>query len=135
MRAPLSPARGPRIVLAAAVAALAATTMAACSSSGTSPSASATQAGAAKAQDCLALSGVLSDGPDPDSDAVGYAQAQVLPLQKLTVGDPAVRSAVSQLDAAFQAFSADDGSAQSQNAAKVASAEDALNKLCPGVAP
>ena len=134
-QAPPFRARPVRALALLTLAALAATTMAACSSSSTSPAAAASQTAAAQAQDCLAVGNVLSDGPDPNSDSVGYAQAQVLPLRQLTISDPAVRAAVTQLAAAYQSFSADNGSAQNQNAVKVTSAEAALNKLCPGVAP
>src|SRR5580698_6967227 len=37
----------------------------------------------AKQQGCTAVSDVLADGPDPDADPVGYAEAQVLPLSQL----------------------------------------------------
>jgi hypothetical protein len=123
-----------RTAVLLALAAVTAISAAACSSSSSSPSA-ASQASTAAAQDCTAVSDVLSDGPDPDSDSVGYAQAQVLPLGQLTITDPALRSAVAQLDAAYKAFSSSSGSAQTQDAVKVSSAESTLNKLCPGVAP
>ena len=44
-------------------------------------------------QDCITVSDVLSDGPDPDADPVGYAQAQVLPLEELSISEPALRAA------------------------------------------
>jgi hypothetical protein len=133
---PASPRRAhrARTALALAAAFAAATALAACSSSSSAPSPAA-QTSAAIAQDCNAVSGVLADGPDPDADSVGYAEAQVLPLAKLTLADAAVRSAVTQLDAAYKAFSATSGGAQTQAAIKVSSAESTLNTLCPGVAP
>ena len=40
---------------------------------------------AAATQDtCQRVSAVLSNGPDPDADPVGYAEAQVLPLRQTT---------------------------------------------------
>jgi hypothetical protein len=118
------------------LAVAAATALAACSSSSSAPaaSASASQA-AATAQDCTDVTDVLADGPDPDADSVGYAEAQVLPLQQLKIGNPAIQSAVTRLDAAYKAFSSDTGSAQTQDAIKVSSAEATLNALCPGAAP
>lgn len=75
----------------------------------------------------------LSDGPDPGSDAVGYAQAQVLPLKALKLNESSVRTAVDRLDAAFGAVvDATTSSAQSKAAAQVTSAENAVNALCPG---
>jgi hypothetical protein len=77
---------------------------------------------------------VLADGPDPTADSVGYAEAQILPLKQLTLSEPAVRSAVDRLDAAFTTFAGATGSAQAQAAVKVTDAEDAVNALCPGAA-
>jgi hypothetical protein len=80
-------------------------------------------------QDCTAVADVLADGPDPDADAVGYAQAQVLPLRQLKVGDAALHSDVLALAAAFQAFGSGGGSA-----AAVTKAENSVNSVCPGAA-
>jgi len=120
------------LTLAGAVAA----TTAACSSSHPTASAAATSSAATRGQDCTDVSDVLSDGPDPSADAVGYAQAQILPLKQLALGDDAaLRTAVDRLDTAFGTFVGADGSARAQSAAQVTSAENALNVLCPGVAP
>lgn len=122
------------ILLTLAVAAV--TTLAACSSSSSAPTASASASQAsATAQDCTNVGDVLADGPDPDADSAGYAEAQVLPLQQLKISTPAIQSAVTQLDAAYKMFSSAIGSAQTQDAIKVSSAESTLNALCPGVAP
>ena len=118
------------------MAVAAVTALAACSSSSSAPVASASVSKAsAAAQDCTNVTDVLSDGPDPDADSVGYAEAQVLPLQQLKISTPAIQSAVNQLDAAYKAFSSDNGSAQTQDAVKVSGAEATLNALCPGAAP
>jgi hypothetical protein len=121
-----------RAVLALALAAVTGVAATACSSSPPSPAAA--QAPSAKALDCTAVSDVLSDGPDPDVDPVGYAQAQILPLRQLTLADPAVRQAVGRLDAAYQAFSSSTAAARTQDAAAVSSAQTALNSICPGAA-
>lgn len=132
--------RPTRLLAAVALAAAVSGSAAACSSAHTAPSAaagtpSATGSAALLSQDCTNVSDVLSDGPDPTADAVGYAQAQILPLQQLSLGDAAVHTAVDQLDTAFGTFVNAKGSAQTQAGAKVTAAENALNDLCPGVAP
>jgi hypothetical protein len=86
-------------------------------------------------QDCTAVSDVLADGPDPDADAVGYAQAQVLPLRQLKISEADLRTAVSNLDDAYQQFSSSTGTAQDAAGIKVSSAQTALNRICPGAAP
>jgi hypothetical protein len=86
-------------------------------------------------QDCTAVSDVLSDGPDPDADSVGYAQAQVLPLRQLKISAANLRTAVNNLDDAYQQFSSSTGTAQDAAGVKVSSAQTALNNICPGVAP
>src|ERR1700728_2213452 len=48
--------------------------LSACGSSGSPPDAAAAKSA------CQQVSAVLSDGPDPSADPVGYAEAQVVPL-------------------------------------------------------
>lgn len=107
---------------------LAGLTLAACGGSSSSATSTST-----KQQDCTAVANVLSDGPDPDADSIGYAEAQVLPLQQLKLTDPTIRTAVQQLDAAYKAFSSSNGG--TGTAIKVSSAERAINHLCPNAAP
>ena len=73
--------------------------LASCSSS---PKSSALVGGQ---QGCTAVADVLSDGPDPDVDPVGYAQAQVRPLEQLQISDVGLSKAVKNLAAAFSAAS------------------------------
>jgi hypothetical protein len=80
------------------------------------------------------VSDVLSDGPDPDADAVGYAQAQVLPLRRLTITNAKLHSDVLALANAYQAFSAGRGAGSPAAAAVVAKAENAVNSICPQAA-
>ena len=40
---------------------------------------------------------MLSDGPDPDSDPVGYAEAQILPLGQIHTSDAQLRTAIGKL--------------------------------------
>lgn len=77
------------------------------------------------------MAAVLSDGPDPAADPVGYALAQVRPLRQLDLtGDPALRRAVDNLAAAYQSFYATNGAAPAK--AAVSRAGAAVDRLCPG---
>jgi hypothetical protein len=117
-------------VAAAAVTAFLAFAVAACGSSSSSHPATSAVLGTQVQQDCTAVSDVLADGPDPDADAVGYAQAQVLPLRQLKLGNAALRVDVLALAGAYQAFSTGSGSA-----AAVTKAENSVNSICPQAAP
>jgi len=76
---------------------------------------------------------VLSDGPDPGADPVGYAEAQILPLRQISSADPALRAAISMLADAYQQFFASDGkSSNAKEAVTVASRK--LDAICPGAA-
>jgi hypothetical protein len=80
---------------------------------------------------CQQVSAVLSDGPDPGEDPVGYAEAQILPLRHVHTSDPALRSAIGTLaDAYFKFFASDGKSPAAISAVTVAAAR--MNKLCPG---
>lgn len=107
--------------------------LAACGSSGGAP----TAVTAATARTCQQIGAVLADGPDPDSDPVGYAEAQILPLQALHPSDGPLRQAIDGLMAADKAvYAAGQGSSSSpafQAASKVADkAADRITTLCPG---
>lgn len=78
---------------------------------------------------------MLSDGPDPTADPIGYAQAQVLPLRQLTISDAALHRDVLALASAFQAFSTGSGAGGTAAALKVSKAENAVNSICPEAAP
>jgi hypothetical protein len=82
---------------------------------------------------CQQVSAVLSDGPDPDSDPVGYAEAQVLPLRQIRVSDQALGVAIDQLADAYQQFFASNGKSRNAKEA-VAVASKTLNSICPGAA-
>ena len=81
------------------------------------------------------MSDVLANGPDPDADPVGYAEAQVLPLAQLHLSDTALAQSVQRLDSAYKAFSATNGAKGSAAAIKVSVAQKALNAICPNAAP
>jgi hypothetical protein len=121
------PAGGALAVVAAAFLAVA---IAGCGSAPSSRAAASAVLGTQVQQDCTAVSDVLADGPDPGTDAVGYAQAQVLPLRQLKIGDAALRGDVLALAGAYQAFSAGSGST-----ATVTKAENSVNSVCPQAAP
>jgi len=112
-----------------------AASLAACSSSSAATStSSAALYGTAIKQQCTAVADVLSDGPDPDADPVGYAEAQVLPLRQLTITDTALRGAVHKLATAYQAYSTSTGAAGTTAALAASKAEAAVNVICPGAA-
>jgi len=101
--------------LAIAACAVAALPLAACSS-GSSPSAAVTT------KTCQQVSAVLSDGPDPGEDPVGYAEAQILPLRQVHTSDAALRSAITRLADAYARFFASDGKSTSAISAVTAAA-------------
>jgi hypothetical protein len=125
---PVRPAA--RGAVAAVAAAFLAVAIAGCGSASSSRAAASAVLGTQVQQDCTAVSDVLADGPDPGTDAVGYAQAQVLPLRQLKIGDAALRGDVLALAGAYQAFSAGSGSN-----ATVTKAENSVNSVCPQAAP
>jgi hypothetical protein len=99
-----------------------------------SQSSSAVSLGTVVQQDCTTVADVLSDGPDPGADPVGYAQAQVLPLRQLTIGDTTLRSAVLSLATAYEKYSTSSGSTRAAAALVVTKAENEVNKICPQAA-
>ena len=80
---------------------------------------------------CQQVQAVLSDGPDPDADKVGYAEAQILPLRQIRTSSPVLRSAITELANAYDHFFASNGQSAAATSA-VASAAARINKLCPG---
>jgi hypothetical protein len=104
----------------------------ACSSS-SSASAAAGASASVAASGCQQVSAVLADGPDPDSDPVGYAEAQILPLRHVSAPDPALHAAIDELAGAYQQFFASNGKSSSAKEA-VSVASKKLNSICPGAA-
>jgi hypothetical protein len=82
---------------------------------------------------CNQVSAVLSDGPDPDADPVGYAEAQILPLGQIRTADAPLRTAIGRLAGAYKAFFASNGSSAPAKQA-VAAASKQINAICPGAA-
>ena len=129
-----SPTRQALITASAGTAAaFLALAVAACGSASSQISSAAL--GTAVQQDCTTISDVLSDGPDPGADPVGYAQAQVLPLRQLTISDATLHSAVLSLATAYQTFSTSTTSTRAAAALSVSKAENEVNKICPQAAP
>src|ERR1700722_20948123 len=91
---------------------------------GSGPSSQATQ------PTCQSVAAVLSNGPDPDADPVGYAEAQVIPLRQIHTSDPALQSAIDNLSSAYERFYETKGSVASGKAVTAASAQ--VNAICPG---
>jgi hypothetical protein len=104
----------------------------ACGSSA-GPGSSAAASTPAAEQACQQVSGALSDGPDPDADPVGYAEAQILPLRQIHTQDQALKAAIGGLADAYQSFFTSNGKSSAAKEA-VAVASKKINSLCPGAA-
>ena len=107
----------------------------ACSSAASSSgsAAGAATSTAAVRTTCNQVSAVLSDGPDPDSDPVGYAEAQILPLGQIHTSDAQLRTAIGKLASAYRAFFDSNGTSGQAKLA-VAAASKRINSFCPGAA-
>ncbi len=99
--------------------------LAACGSSGNAP------AQAVVARTCQQVTAVLSDGPDPGSDPVGYAEAQILPLRQIHTADSTLKVAIIRLASAYSGFFTSNGKSASA-ASAVTTATARINKLCSG---
>jgi len=117
------------MVLASAALGLAAL-LGACTSQ--APAAKPVSAAAVRAT-CTKVSAVLSDGPDPDADPVGYAEAQILPLGQIRTSDAQLRAAIGKLASAYRTFFDSNGSSSTAKQA-VAAASKQINSFCPGAA-
>jgi hypothetical protein len=117
--------------------ALAMIALASACSSGGQTAASTTSATQAQVQVqvqqiCQQVSAVLSNGPDPGVDPVGYAQAQTLPLEQLHVSpQTTIGQAISTLASDYSSYVAANGTGKAVNSALTASIKR-INSLCPG---
>jgi hypothetical protein len=102
--------------------------------SASSPAPNTKLLGTTQQQECTSVADVLSDGPDPGADPVGYAQAQVLPLRQLRLTDASLSRSVKALAGAYQAYATSAGSARKSAAGQVTKAAAAVNAICPGAA-
>jgi hypothetical protein len=125
---------GRRVPVPVAVAGLAASVLltavlvTACGSgSGSQAAASAVSAS------CTQVSAMLSDGPDPGSDPVGYAEAQIRPLRAISTADPELRTVINGLATAYARVFESNG--KNGAAARAVAAESRkVNAICPGTA-
>ncbi len=108
--------------------------LAACSSGGSGGASGGAALAKAPNALCQQLNAVLSDGPDPDADPVGYALSQILPLQGVHSSDTAVMAAVGHLVAADQDLVRSNGD-DKPAAAAIKKADQTIDQACPGVAP
>jgi hypothetical protein len=95
----------------------------------TAPASGAASAAATRAT-CTQVSAVLSDGPDPQTDPVGYAEAQIRPLGQIRTPDPQLGAAISGLAGAYREYFASNGASHAATA--VAAASKRINAICPG---
>jgi len=104
----------------------------ACGSSGsTTASTTSTTSTTAATQACNQVSTLLTNGPDPDADPVGYAEAQILPLRQVQTSDAPLGTAISTLASAYSGYSAANGKSKTATATLTA-AINRINALCPG---
>jgi hypothetical protein len=120
-------------VLGLALIGLAASLAACGSASSTAAASAAKVSAAARRATCAQVSAVLSDGPDPGDDPVGYAEAQVIPLGQIRTADLPLRAAIARLARAYRAFFASNGTSGAARLA-VASASKQVDSFCPGAA-
>ena len=118
-----------RLIGTLAVLTLGATAVTGCGSS-SKPSSTAAVLGSPLAQACTALTDVLMNGPDPDADPLGYAEAQPKPLEAVTTSDAGLKAAIAALAAAYRSVVVTNGSKAAEAAVKAASAK--VDAICPG---
>jgi hypothetical protein len=94
--------------------------------------ASGSQPSAAVRAACTQVAAVLSDGPDPDADPVGHAEAQILPLRQIKTSDKALKTALGDLSSAYRSFYQANGKGSTKKAVTKAGA--LVNAICPGAA-
>jgi hypothetical protein len=118
--------------LTALIALAVAFPLSACGSGTTSTAsavAAATQSPAKQA--CQQVDMVLTNGPDPGADPVGYAEAQILPLRKIHTSDATLSKAIGALATAYSGYSTAGGKSKAATAT-LNTAIKAINALCPG---
>lgn len=90
-----------------------------------------TATGAQVKQTCRRVEAALSDGPEPEADPVGYAQAQVMPLREIHTTDAELARAIGGLASAYRQFADSKGSSAAK--AAVDGATNTIKALCPGI--
>jgi hypothetical protein len=104
--------------------------LAACGSSSSGAAASSQPVPAADVR--IQVAGVLGNGPDPDFDPVGYAEAQFGPPAAVKAGKPGLQTALRRLSAPYQQEFTHGVSKQTKSAVKAG--QRAVNSVCPGAA-
>jgi hypothetical protein len=99
------------------------------SSSGAHPTAAAATAAPPI---CTQVADVLGDGPDPDADPVGYAEAQIGPLASLHPSNAKLQNALSSLAAAYRSEFTNGVTKVSKQ--QVTAATKQITAVCPGAA-
>jgi hypothetical protein len=84
-------------------------------------------------QTCGQIEAVLSDGPEPAADPVGYAQAQIRPLRQISTSDRRLHEAIYELASAYQAVSAANHVDHASDDA-ISAAAHRVDAICPGAA-
>jgi hypothetical protein len=79
---------------------------------------------------CTRVADVLSDGPDPTVDPVGYALAQVLPLREIKTSDRELGRDIETLASAYETVYKTNGKKGTE--AAVDKAGRKLDSICPG---
>ena len=127
--------RGKTLALTALITLTLAAPVSACSSGSAAASGPAAPQTAAQ-QACQQLSDVLANGPDPDADPLGHAEAQILPLRQIRTPDAAIGSAIAGLADAYSGYLAANGAGKAATAT-LTTAINTVNSLCPdaGAAP
>jgi hypothetical protein len=115
-------------IAAAAIAMLALTTTISACSSSAQPAKTAAAAPVAEPA-CEQVGDALSDGPDPDTDPVGYAEAQIQPLRQIHATSPTLAQAITTLAGAYSGFYAANGAGPAK--ATLNTAIKRINSLCP----
>jgi hypothetical protein len=105
--------------------------LAACGSSSSAPAAATAQPVPA-ANICVQVADVLGNGPDPDFDPVGYAEAQYGPLASVHTDKPGLQQALRTLATAYQDEFQHGVTKRTRSAVKAAS--HGVNTFCPGAA-
>lgn len=115
-------------IAAAAIVMLALATMvSACGSSGHTTASAAAAPVAEPA--CQQVGDALSNGPDPDADPVGYAEAQIQPLRQIHATSPALAQAITTLAGAYSSFYTANGAGPAKSVLNAAIKR--INSLCP----
>jgi hypothetical protein len=96
-------------------------------------SSSSTASSAEVKRMCKEVEAVLSDGPEPAADPLGYAQAQILPLRRIHTSDRKLAAAIHGLAGAYQALAAERHVDRAANSV-VAAAARRVDAICPGAA-